>query len=462
MLFNSHEFLLLFLPLCVAVAMRLRHAWLLAWICAASCVFYAFAGHVWFLVPMAFTSVLDFMVGRAMARRKTKRERLPLLLVSLVLNLSLLGYFKYSGLLVGTLSDAARILGGSGIAFEGLRVILPAGISFYTLQTLSYVFDIYRGDSKAESSFWAYLAFVSFFPHLVAGPLTRHNQLLNQLHAIAKSGATPRWAPGIGLFALGLAKKVIVADRIALWNDPLIGSVGTLGAVGAWVCVLGYGMQIYFDFSGYSDMAVGLGRLFGIELPQNFDRPYASRDPGEFWRRWHITLSNWLRDYVFLSMRARTPRRSDINLMFTMALAGLWHGASWVFVVWGIYHGALLVMHRRLKTPWAKMPKSVQVGVTFILVSIGWVFFRAKTFDHARAWFVSMSGARGLMLGVDNSVMKVSLCVTGALAIVFLAPRAAGIDYARLSRTQWAALGVTAAVAVVMMNYSSRFLYFQF
>ena len=462
MLFNSHEFLLLFLPLCVAVAMRLRRNRLLAWICLTSCIFYAFAGHVWFLVPMAFTTMLDFVVGRAMARRETKRERRPLLLVSIILNLSLLAYFKYSGLLVGTMNEVARVFGGSGIAFQGLRVILPAGISFYTLQTLSYVFDIYRGDAKPESNFWAYLSFVSFFPHLVAGPLTRHDKLLPQIHAIAKTGATPRWAAGIGLFALGLAKKVIVADRIALWNDPLIGSVDTLGAVGAWVCVLGYGMQIYFDFSGYSDMAVGIGRLFGIELPQNFDRPYAARDPGEFWRRWHITLTQWLRDYVFLSLAARTPARSDVNLMFTMALAGLWHGASWTFVVWGVYHGALLVVHRRLKKPWAKLPASLQCALTFTLVSLGWVLFRAKTFAHAKAWFASMMGARGLALGTDNRVVKVGACVLLALCVVYLAPKASAVDYSRLSRVKWAALGVITAVAVVMMNYSSRFLYFQF
>lgn len=462
MLFNSHEFLLLFLPLTVAVAMRLRGNPLLAWICLTSCVFYAFAGHVWFLVPMAFTSVLDFMVGRAMGKRESKKERRPFLLLSLVLNLGLLAYFKYSGLLVTTLNDVAHLFGATGMAFQALRVILPAGISFYTLQTLSYVFDIYRGDAKPEESFFAYLAFVAFFPHLVAGPLTRHNQLLDQLHEIAKTGAKPRWAAGIGLFALGLAKKVIVADRIALWNDPLIGAVDTLGVASAWVCVLGYGMQIYFDFSGYSDMAVGLGRLFGIELPQNFDRPYTSRDPGEFWRRWHITLSNWLRDYVFLSMAARTPLRSDVNLLITMTLAGLWHGASWTFVVWGFYHGALMVLHRRTKRTWSKMPNALQIAVTFGLVSVGWVLFRAKTFVHAKAWFASMVGAHGLMTGVDGRVVKVAACVAGALALVFLAPRAMTIDYDRFSRTKWALLGVATAVAVVMMNYSSRFLYFQF
>lgn len=464
MLFNSYEFLLLFLPVCLAVAFSLRGSRLLGWISVASCVFYAFAGHVWFLVPMAVTTILDFVVGRAMVRRKTRRARRPFLLLSIVCNLSLLAYFKYSGLLVGTLNDIAHLTGTSGMAFHGLRVILPAGISFYTFQTLSYVIDIYRGDAKDEPSFAAYLSFVAFFPHLVAGPLTRHNQLLEQLHGIAKTGPKPRWGAGIGLFAMGLAKKVIIADRIALWNDGLIGNVEGLGLVGAWICIAGYAMQIYFDFSGYSDMAIGLGRLFGIELPQNFDRPYAASDPSDFWRRWHITLSQWLRDYLYISLggNRRGPLATDVNLMITMALGGLWHGASWTFVAWGVYHGALLVFYRRIKKPWKAMPVALQRAVTFALVCIGWVFFRAKTFAHAKAWLAGMAGLHGLRPGIDGRVVRVAGCVAIALAIVNFGPKGSTLDFERWSRTQWAALGVAAAIAVVMMNYSSRFLYFQF
>lgn len=464
MLFNSFEFLLLFLPLCLVVARRLKGNALLGWICLASAVFYAFAGHVWFLVPMAVTTVLDFVVARAMAKTEDGRRRRALLLTSLVCNLSLLAYFKYSGLMVDTVNDAARLFGGGTLVSRAFHVILPAGISFYTFQTLSYVIDVYRKDAEPEPNFWAYLAFVAFFPHLVAGPLTRHDQLLAQLHRAAREGVAPRLADGFGLFAIGLAKKVLIADRIALWNDQLIGTVDHAGLITAWVAILGYAMQIYFDFSGYSDMAIGLGRLFGVELPQNFDRPYMSKDPSEFWRRWHITLSQWLRDYLYISLggNRRGAFRTDLNLMITMALGGLWHGASWTFVAWGVFHGTLLVVHRQVRRTWDRIPLVLARTLTFVLVCLGWVFFRAKSVVHAGAWFAGLFGLHGVGAGFSNFVIKTAILVAIAGGIVVFAPKAATFAFSSLRPRGWATLGAATALAIVMMNYSSRFLYFQF
>lgn len=462
MLFNSLEFLLLFLPIVLAVATRLRGKAFLGWICAASLVFYGFAGHAWFLVPMVVTTVLDFWVGQRLPVATGAKRRL-LLMLSLCGNLGLLAYFKYSGLLVRTAREVAALAGVDGTAWAvALHVVLPAGISFYTFQTLSYVIDIYRGHAKPEKSFFAYVAFVAFFPHLVAGPLTRHNQLIPQLVHSAR-GMKPVWTSGLTLFAIGLCKKVLIADRVALWNDPIIDDITAAGLAGSWVGALGYAVQIYFDFSGYSDMAIGLGRLFGIELPQNFDSPYKSTDPSDFWRRWHVTLSRWLRDYLYISLggNRKGETRTKINLMITMALGGLWHGANWTFMVWGIFHGLLLVVYHATQPSWDRMPVAVRRALMFALVCIGWVFFRARSLTHAGTWLAGMAGARGLGLGQAN-LGKVGAVVFVALLIANFAPNPYEQRSTTFKRSTMAALGLATAVAVVMMNYSSKFLYFQF
>ncbi len=465
MLFNSLEFLLLFLPVTLGVALTLRGRAFLFWICLASLVFYAFAGHAWFLIPMAITTVLDFLVGRLLSRT-TGRRRLALLLLSLSGNLGLLAYFKYSGLIVRTAVSIAGMVGSSATGSSWIalfQTVLPAGISFYTFQTMSYVIDIYRGEAEPEESFFAYLAFVSFFPHLVAGPLTRHNQLIPQLKRAARREARPVWTQGVLLFSIGLCKKVLIADRIGSWIDPTIQNMERLGAVGAWLTLLGYAMQIYFDFSGYSDMAIGLGRLFGVELPQNFNSPYKATSPSDFWKRWHITLSLWLRDYLYISLGGNrcSPRRRTFNLIATMVLGGLWHGANWTFAAWGLYHGLLLVLHHTFEASWSRLSASVQRATTFLLVSFGWVLFRAPSMGVAGQWFSRLLGAHGTGL-MDGATAKLAVGVSLALAISFGARNSSEHDLSIL-RPRWtAALALGTAAAIVLMNYSSKFLYFQF
>jgi alginate O-acetyltransferase complex protein AlgI len=465
MLFNSLEFLLLFMPVTLAVAMRLRRTALLSWITLASFVFYAFAGHVWFLVPMAITMLLDFWVGRRLPDAGGAKRK-ALLLLSLSGNLGLLAYFKYSALLVRTAREASLLFGIHGLPPQwesGLRVVLPAGISFYTFQTLSYVLDIYRGHAKPEKSFWAYTAFVAFFPHLVAGPLTRHSQLIPQLVEAAERRIRPQWWSAISLFSVGLCKKVLVADRIAQLSDPMIDHIRDAGMLGAWLAVLGYAMQIYFDFSGYSDMAIGLGRLFNVELPQNFDSPYKARNPSDFWRRWHITLSQWLRDYLYISLggNRKGHTRTQINLMITMALGGLWHGANWTFMAWGVFHGLLLVVYHRAQKQWDAMPVVAQRALMFVLVLVGWVFFRAPSITSAGQWLARMAGAHGLGLHQANLA---PLAAFGLACVIICNAfdNAYERDMGRLPRPAMAALGLATAAAIVMMNYSSKFLYFQF
>jgi alginate O-acetyltransferase complex protein AlgI len=468
MLFNTLRFLFFFLPVVLAVSLRLKGQNLLRWLTLSSFLFYASAGHAWFLIPMLVTTVLDFLIAPLIASARSSRAKRSLLMVSLFGNLGLLGYFKYSGLISRSGQELLRLLPFSRHASMGslaLSVALPAGISFYTFQTLSYVIDVYRGEAQPERNFWKFAGFVSFFPHLVAGPLTRHDQLIPALEEIAERGITPRWSEGLLLFAAGLAKKVLIADRIAALIDPRINDAASLTLATAWLALLGYSLQIYFDFSGYSDMAIGLGRLFAVELPINFDSPYQALNPSDFWRRWHITLSRWLRDYLYIPLGGSrvSPLRTDFNLMATMVLGGLWHGANWTFAFWGLYHGALLIAFRRNERIWSALPARLQQAATFGAVSLGWVFFRSESFGQAALWmrrlfdFGSLGG-----LGLSPGEPLLAAFVAAGLIVAHACPNAVRRDWRTLPTWGQAILGVSTVAAILCMNYSSSFLYFQF
>ena len=466
MLFSSLEFLVLFLPPVLAVALRLRGQALLRWIVATSVVFYAFAGHWWFVIPMLVTTTIDYAVAIAIQREAQPRRRAWLLGLSLAGNLGMLAYFKYSGLLVRTAEQAFVLLGleSSAGAFRWFEVILPAGISFYTFQTLSYIIDVWRGQAPAERNFVRFAAFVSFFPHLVAGPLTRHHQLIPALARIARAGIEPRWRAGILLFSIGLAKKVLIADRLGNLVDPLLGSPHDLDLARAWLALLGYALQIYFDFSGYSDMAIGLARLFDIELPQNFNSPYKAVSPSDFWRRWHMTLSSWLRDYLYIPLGGNrcSTARHRFNLMATMVLGGLWHGASWTFAAWGAWHGALLVAHHALPGWDRALTPFWRRNATFLLVTLGWVLFRSHGFAQAGAWFAGLAGLHGVTVPWTADVALLSGLVALGLVVVRACPNSLELPLERLGRVPQIGLGLTTAAALLLMNFGSKFLYFQF
>ena len=467
MLFSSLEFLVLFLPIVLVVAARLRGQPLLRWITLSSIVFYAFAGHWWFIVPMLVTTVVDFCVAIALGAITAERPRRWLLAISLLGNLGMLAYFKYAGLLARTLEPAlvrGLDLSASPAVLGWFDVVLPAGISFYTFQTLSYVVDVWRGDAPVERNFFRFAGFVSFFPHLVAGPITRHHQLIPQLARIAETGITPRWQSGILLFTVGLVKKVLLADRLGNLIDPRLSHPLALDAVSAWLVLAGYALQIYFDFSGYSDMAIGLGRLFGIELPQNFASPYQAVSPTDFWRRWHMTLSSWLRDYLYIPLGGNrcSPARRRVNLMLTMVLGGLWHGANWTFAAWGTWHGLLLILHQATATRWERLPPLWQRNVTFVLVTLGWVFFRADDFGQAAQWFASLAGLHGLGRPWHADTPALLGVVALGLVLVRCFPNSLELPLERLGALPQVGLATAAVAALLLMNYGSKFLYFQF
>jgi D-alanyl-lipoteichoic acid acyltransferase DltB (MBOAT superfamily) len=377
MTFHSLAFVLFF-PIVLAAYWVLPHRWQNRLLLAASYVFYGWV-HPWFVAIMLVSTTVDYWAGQRMEDDPANRRRY--LIASLSVNLGLLGFFKYFNFFI---DNVRAVLDSLGIAAAPptLEILLPAGISFYTFQALSYTIDIYRGEMRARREPVDFALFVAFFPHLVAGPIMRAQNLLRQVETprvfsvdAARSGAV--------LMAWGFFKKLVVADNVA----PIAGRIFSHQDPSfelIWVGVLAFGVQIYADFSAYSDIARGVARWFGFELIVNFNHPYIAHSPTDFWRRWHISLSTWFRDYVYIPLGGkRVPAlQRDINVLATFLLSGFWHGASWNFVLWGLYHGLLLVVTRaagtllRLPERWPGPLAVVQVAGTLVLMMAGWLFFR--------------------------------------------------------------------------------------
>ncbi len=346
-----------------------------------SIVFYA-AWKPPYLLVLATPAVIDYFCARRIEAATDPRVRRRWLLLSLVTNLGLLGYFKYTNFFI----DAFAAL--LGVAAHHLAIVLPVGISFFIFKTLSYTIDVYRRELPATRSWWRYALFVSFFPELVAGPIVRASIFLPQLRRQLR----PSWRRGFAgaqLVLLGLTKKLVIADRLAVIADPVFADPGVFAPLTVAQGVLAYSLQIYCDFSGYSDMAIGIARIIGFDLPENFRLPYSATSVTEFWRRWHITLSSWLRDYLYIPLGGNRhgTLRTGVNLTLTMLLGGLWHGASWTFVVWGMLHGIGLLIHRLWKksVPATRGPVAAVLGwaLTFTFVTFAWIFFRAHDFAIA-------------------------------------------------------------------------------
>jgi alginate O-acetyltransferase complex protein AlgI len=393
MLFCSAQFAAFFAVVFLAywaLPWRRPRVWLLL---AASFYFYACWNH-WLALLVGLSTAGDYLLARGMDATAVPWRRRALLGVSLVGNLGLLCYFKYANFFLRSLEGALGAAGASA-SLPVLRVILPVGISFYTFEAINYTVDVYRRKVPAERDLGNFLLFITFFPHLVAGPIVRARDFLPQARR-PKRWSWPRAQLGLQLFVLGLLKKLAVADRMALFTDPVFASPGQYSTGATWLAVLGYALQIYCDFSGYSDMAIGCAHLLGYKLARNFDLPYLSANVSEFWRRWHISLSTWLRDYLFIPLGGSrgTTWRTGRNLLLTMVLGGLWHGAAWTFVAWGALHGLLLIAHRGLQAFCKTRPRLdglfqsrpgtvLRVAATFGCVCAGWVFFRAATFGAA-------------------------------------------------------------------------------
>lgn len=406
MLFNSYAFLLAYLPVVVVgffLAGRLGKGPGAAWLAASSLFFYAWWDHRYLALLLA-SICGNYLAGGFIARHAGSPTGRRALTAAIAANLALLAYYKYADFFL------ANVNAFLGSHWPALGIILPIGISFFTFTQIAFLVDAYSG-KVTEYRFIYYVLFVSYFPHLIAGPVLHHKEMMPQFDD--DRNYAPRlenFAVGCSIFALGLAKKVLIADNLAGYAAPVFAPAGGAPSLFiAWGGALAYTFQLYFDFSGYSDMAIGLSKLFGVDLPINFNSPYKSRNIAEFWRRWHMTLSRFLRDYLYIPLggnRRGTARRL-LNLMATMLLGGLWHGAGWGFVIWGGLHGLFLVIHQVWHQLWhqlagrlpLRLPERLSavlgVAVTFLSVVFAWVFFRSPDLATARRIVVGMLGGWG-------------------------------------------------------------------
>jgi alginate O-acetyltransferase complex protein AlgI len=391
MVFTTHIFVFYFLPLFLLVYFNLPYRWRNLWITLASYVFYGW-WQPWFVCLMMFTTVMDFIWGRVITRSGATRAQQRLAVAACVVtNLGFLGFFKYYMFAAENLNQLLALVGAEPLRV--LRVVLPIGISFYTFHSLTYIIDLYRGHATPAKSFTDFSAFVALFPDLVAGPIIRYKTLAAQL--AFREHTVQRFASGVCLFILGFAKKILLANPCGHVADAVFNAANPL-PLDAWVGVLAYAFQIYFDFCGYSDMAVGLGRMLGFEFLKNFDAPYRSGSITELWRRWHISLSSVLRDYLYypLGGNRQGPTRTCVNLAVVMLLGGLWHGAKWNFIVWGAYFALLLGFERwrGKQSVYESWPGPLRIAITFGLILLSWVLFRADNLTAAVSYFGAMFG----------------------------------------------------------------------
>lgn len=449
--------LLYFLPVAIAGYWAIpKRRWKLAWLVGASLTFYGF-WDVRFIPLLLGSALLDYLVGLRLG--STDRKKLWLT-VSVVFNLGVLAIFKYAMWATDSAQSFLDII-GSTAELPGYNIVLPVGISFYTFQSMSYTIDVYRGRVPATHDLLKYTAFVTLFPQLVAGPIVRYKDLSQQLDDLPTRLSRTAAVTGLSLFAIGLFKKVVIADSLAPHVDELWSLSGYLGPSGAWMATLGYTLQLYFDFSGYSDMAIGLGALLGLTLPTNFRAPYQALNPSDFWRRWHISLSTWLKDYLYIPLGGnRGPViRVLSNLMIVMALGGLWHGAAWTFVVWGVYHGIILVAYHATRRVWDAAPKLVQGAATFFLVAVGWVLFRAETVAQALTMYLAMF--QPAQAAVAEPAALYVVAVLWLLAFCWLWKPSAEMRF----EASWRRAAVTSGMvflAMLMLRADSPFLYYQF
>lgn len=490
MLFNSYEFIFIFLPITLIgffglVKFRLKAA-ALAWLTLSSMAFYAYWSIAY--LPLMLISVAgNYYFGDSINRTEPGTKRAKLLLwLGIAFNLGILGYYKYANFFVDSLNQVFQL------HWSLPEILLPLGISFYSFTQIAYLVDAYRGELKGTNyDFGSYLLFVIFFPQLIAGPILRHNDLIPELHKTRNFIFSHKnVAIGLTFFILGLAKKVLIADTLSPWVAAVFDNANVVTFLEAWVGALSYTFQLYFDFSGYCDMAIGLGLLFNLPIPINFDSPYKATSITDFWRRWHITLSSFLRDYLYIPLggNRRGEVRRYFNLLVTMLLGGLWHGAGWTYIIWGGMHGFFLVINHGWRRLGRKLPLPLAWVITFGAVLTSWVIFRAATLYEGIEILQAMVGMKGIVFPNEYqtalpwlSEMGVQFKDLSELAYLpqsyrrsftFLGILLIGVVF--LPNTQqiakqfkptlgWAVfLGVLAITCLLSLNRISEFLYFQF
>jgi alginate O-acetyltransferase complex protein AlgI len=390
MVFSSVIFLFIFLPLFLIVYQLAKANWRNYVLLIFSLAFYAWGGPKFVFLLLGSMSV-NFFVVRGMYHNKEKRKLL--LVLSLIINVGMLGYFKYANFFVENFNAVLESFGFTAV--EWTKVILPIGISFFTFQSITYTIDVYRNVHRPLKKLSDYLLYIVMFPQLIAGPIVRFNTVADDILDRRHNDTVDNKLYGIYLFIIGLSKKVLVANALGGFVDETFASnISNEGTGILWLAIVAYSFQIYFDFSGYSDMAIGLGRIIGFKFPENFNNPYISQNITEFWRRWHITLGTWMRDYLYIPLggnRVGSKGRMYLNLIIVFLISGFWHGASWNFVIWGAWHGLFLILDRLfLIKLLGKIGKLSRVFINYIIVLIGWVFFRAETLGDAAVYIKRM------------------------------------------------------------------------
>jgi len=390
MVFSSIVFLYIFLPVFFLLyhisSEKLKNYLLLG----ASIFFYAWGAPKFVFLVLASLTVNFYLV--ALIDRKEKLREVYLV-ASVLINVGLLGYFKYANFFVENVNSVLSVLGIGAVSWT--KVLLPIGISFFTFQSLTYTVDVYRKVHSPLNKLSDYLLYILMFPQLIAGPIIRFNTIADEIVDRKKNETTEYKLQGVYRFVIGLSKKVLIANTLGEQVDAIYAlNIGQVDSLLAWGAILAYTFQIYFDFSGYSDMAIGLGKIMGFNFPENFNSPYVSRSITEFWRRWHITLGSWMRDYLYIPLggnRVRTKSRLYINLITVFLLSGLWHGASWNFVIWGAWHGVFLILDRLfLEKLLKKLGAIIAVPLTFFFTVVGWLFFRIEQMDNVFAYLRKM------------------------------------------------------------------------
>jgi alginate O-acetyltransferase complex protein AlgI len=478
MLFHTLTFAIFFSIVVLAMKMARGHAMKKAVLLAASYVFYMWWNPI-FVILIAISTLVDYFVGIALAGTKHPSHRKWLLAASVCTQIGFLCYFKYAGFLVSNLFLIARWLGLSA-APPLLNITLPVGISFYTFAALSYSIDVYRNEIPATRSLFDFSLFIIFFPHLVAGPIVRARQLLPQLE---KEVWLRFNQETIFLFLRGLTKKVLVADNISSFADAIFANPAQWPSLIIWAATICFSIQIYCDFSGYSDMAIAIARVLGYDLPLNFRHPYFASNPSDFWRRWHITLSSWLRDYLYIPLggNRKGPFRTHVNLLLTMVLGGLWHGTNWNFVLWGVWHGVLLIIHRAYSGVRSRIPfidlvpvrirKVLSIALMQYSVLISWILFRItdtqKMFEALRK-FVLFDGHLSIVqFGAGSLGMMTSLMIVMVFFCVhFWSYTSDGLQhYFANARLQYAVFACV-VLGILLFTFwplsEAPFIYFQF
>ncbi|WP_141499634.1 MBOAT family O-acyltransferase [Paenibacillus luteus] len=458
MVFSSLLFLFLFLPAVLLLYFvspwRLKNLVLFV----TSLIFYAWGEPVYIAI-MLLSTVTDYGFGLLLSNSKrSSLQRKWIVVASIAVNLTLLGYFKYADFLI------QNVNGLLGTQIPLTELALPIGISFYTFQSMSYIIDIYRGTAKAQRNWLDFATFVALFPQLVAGPIVQYSTIAEQLRH--RTVSTELFAEGVRRFIIGLAKKVLLANNIGLlWHTISSSSIDSLPALTAWLGIIAFAFQIYFDFSGYSDMAIGLGLMFGFRFNENFNRPYTAQSITDFWRRWHISLSTWFRDYVYIPLggNRKGPWKQLRNIMIVWLLTGIWHGASWNFLLWGLYFGVILVFEKWLGLRWLeRMPASVRHLYALLLILIGWVFFAFDELPAMGAYFAAMFGANSLW-NQESLYLLYTNAILIALLVVASMPKRKK-DYGLWPAVQlgWHAALFLMSVAYLVDATFNPFLYFRF